>query len=112
MIRTFKTYFSFSIALLCSSFAFSQAYQIKPYGVDNGITQPYVYTVNQDKNGYLWAGTGDGACKFDGISFKSYYSSDGVAENFVTSSFKDNSRNLGWVTIREGSLFMMVKLSR
>ncbi len=117
MKTLFKTYLSFSGALFFSSLAFSQAYQIKPYGIDNGITQPYIYTINQDKNGYLWAGTGDGACKFDGISFKTFYSNDGFAENFVTSSFRDNARNLwmghnqGGITYYNGKKFKVINTS-
>ena len=97
-----------------SASLFSQSYQIKNYSVDNGITQPYVYTINQDKKGYLWVGSGDGACKFDGISFKSFYASDGLAENFVTASFKDNYRNLwfghnqGGVTFYDGKIFKII----
>ncbi len=117
MKKLFITYLSFLGALFVQSGAFSQAYQIKIYGVDNGITQPYVYSVNQDKKGYLWAGTGDGACKFDGISFKSYYASDGFAENFVTASFKDNARNLwighnqGGITFYDGKTFKVINTS-
>ncbi len=117
MKKLYKIYLGFLIAILFPSFAFSQAYQIKTYGIDNGITQPYVYTINQDKKGYLWVGTGDGACKFDGISFKSFYSSDGFAENFVTASFRDNARNLwvghnqGGITFYDGKKFKVINTS-
>lgn len=92
----------------------SQAYQFKNYSIDNGISQPYVYTINQDKNGYLWIGTGEGLCKFDGLRFRSLYSKDGIAENFVTSSYRDNSRNLwlghfqGSVTFYDGKKFKSI----
>ena len=108
-----KIFLSLLFTLSCASL-FSQSYQIKNYSVDNGITQPYVYTINQDKKGYLWVGSGDGACKFDGISFKSFYSTDGLAENFVTASFKDNSRNLwighnqGGITFYDGKTFKVI----
>lgn len=81
----------------------SQAYQFKNYSIDNGISQPYIYTINQDKNGYLWIGTGEGLCKFDGLRFRSFYSKDGIAENFVTSSYRDRSRNL-WLGHYQGSV--------
>lgn len=113
----FKTYLLFLGALFLSTSLYSQAYQIKTYGIDNGISQPYVYTINQDKNGYLWAGTGDGACKFDGITFKTFYSSDGFAENFVTSSYRDQNRNLwmghnqGGITFYDGKTFKVINTS-
>jgi ligand-binding sensor domain-containing protein/serine phosphatase RsbU (regulator of sigma subunit) len=98
-----KAYISLFINLFLSFSVFSQAYQFKKYSVDNGISQPYVYTINQGKNGYLWLGTGEGLCKFDGISFKSFYTTDGIAENFVTSSHRDANRNL-WLGFNQGSV--------
>ena len=117
MKKLHKIYLGFLIAIISPSFAFSQSYQIKTYSVDNGITQPYVYAINQGKKGYLWAGTGDGACKFDGISFKSFYTADGLAENFVTTSFKDEFRNLwlghnqGGITFYDGTKFKVINTS-
>jgi ligand-binding sensor domain-containing protein/serine phosphatase RsbU (regulator of sigma subunit) len=98
----YKAYLILFLSLF-SSLSFSQAYLFKSYTIDNGISQPYIYTINQDKNGYLWIGTGEGLCKFDGISFKSFYTTDGIAENFVTASHKDNSRNL-WLGFNQGSI--------
>jgi ligand-binding sensor domain-containing protein len=97
-----KIYFFLFFFYLPSSL-FSQAYQFKNYSTDNGITQPYVYAINQDKNGYLWVGTGEGVCKFDGIKFKSFYSKDGLAENFIKCSYKDNFNNL-WLGHNQGSV--------
>jgi len=81
----------------------SQSYQYRNYGIDNGISQPYIYTINQDKNGYLWVGTGEGLFKFDGTNFKMVSEKDGLAENFVTTSFRDNNRNL-WLGHNQGSV--------
>jgi ligand-binding sensor domain-containing protein len=100
-----KAYFlSISVLLLVlySKCLFSQAYQLKNYNVDNGISQPYVYTINQDKNGYLFVGTSDGIFKYDGVAFKALTKEDGLSENFITASYQDNSRNL-WLGHNEGS---------
>lgn len=103
-MKTAPGSFLLLIICLCSSMpAFTQAYQFKTYSIDNGISQPYIYTINQDKNGYLWIGTGEGLCKFDGVSFKSFYTTDGIAENFVTSSFVDKNDNL-WLGFNQGSI--------
>ncbi|HET6226738.1 MAG TPA: two-component regulator propeller domain-containing protein, partial [Bacteroidia bacterium] len=109
-----------SVLFLLVSFkcVFSQAYQFKIYGVDNGITQPYVYTINQDKNGYLIAGTGEGIFKYDGVAFKAYTKEDGLSENFVTASYQDNARNLwlghyeGSVTYYDGKKFKAINTSK
>jgi ligand-binding sensor domain-containing protein len=117
-LRPINTYFlNFILALLFPLSLFPQAYQIKTYGVDNGITQPYVYAISQGSKGYLWAGTGDGACRSDGISFKSFYSSDGLAENFVTFLYRDPARNLwfghnqGGITFSDGKKFKVINTS-
>lgn len=114
-MKTFiKAYFIFLFLLLYSFPFFSQSYQFKNFGADNGITQPNVYAINQDRNGYLWVGTGEGVCKFDGISFKSFYTIDGVSENFVTTSYRDRSNNLwlghkhGGITFFDGKTFKAI----
>ncbi|MFL5764947.1 MAG: two-component regulator propeller domain-containing protein [Bacteroidia bacterium] len=117
MRNSSKYFLSLITALFISLSLFPQAYQFRTYSVDNGIGQPYVYTINQDKKGYLWAGTGDGACRSDGISFKTFYSQDGLAENFVTSSFRDASKNLwlghnqGGITFYDGKKFKIINTS-
>ncbi len=84
-------------------YCYSQSYQCRNYGIENGITQPYIYTINQDKNGYLWVGTGEGLFRFDGTKFQNFSTKDGLADNFVTTSFKDNDHNL-WLGHNEGSV--------
>ncbi|MCE3279835.1 MAG: serine/threonine protein kinase [Bacteroidetes bacterium] len=103
MKTAFKAYLIFVLSLSSIIHAYSQTYIFRSYSVDNGISQPYIYSINQDKNGYLWIGTGEGLCKFDGISFRSYYTTDGIAENFVTSSHRDANRNL-WLGFNQGSI--------
>jgi ligand-binding sensor domain-containing protein/serine phosphatase RsbU (regulator of sigma subunit) len=102
-LKTARVSFIIILHVFFSFRLFSQAYQFKTYGIDNGISQPYIYTINQDKNGYLWIGTGEGLCKFDGLSFRSFYTTDGIAENFITASYKDKSRNL-WLGFNQGSV--------
>jgi ligand-binding sensor domain-containing protein len=99
----FKKLVAFILLLLSSFSGFSQAYQFKNYSVDNGITQPYVYSIVQDKNGYLWIGTGEGFCKFDGVTFKTFYTKEGLSDNFITSTYKDKNRNL-WIGHNQGSV--------
>lgn len=101
MNRTIQI-FSLLLLFLCFS-SYAQNYQFKNFSVDNGITQPYAYSINQDKNGYLWIGTGEGFCKYDGISFKTYYTKQGLSDNFVTTTFKDKFRNL-WIGHNQGSI--------
>lgn len=112
-----KFYSSLFLYFISIHLLFAQAYQFKNFSIDNGITQPYIYSIIQDKNGYLWTGTGEGLCKFDGVSFKSFYTKDGIAENFITASYKDNSRNIwlghigGSITFYDGKKFKSINTS-
>ena len=41
-----------------ANLSFGQSYRFNTYTVENGIPQNFIYSINQDKNGYLfWSRT-------------------------------------------------------
>ncbi|MCU0442557.1 MAG: histidine kinase [Bacteroidia bacterium] len=40
---------------------------------DDGLPSMEVFSVLQDKHGFIWAGTDNGICRYDGVRFKTYY---------------------------------------
>jgi len=70
--------------------------------VDDGLPSPVISTIAQDRNGYLWIGTPAGACKFDGITFTTYTTLDGLAGNNVFRIIVDSSNNLWFGTWADG----------
>ncbi len=88
----------------------AQIYKFIKYGVAEGICHPFVYSVNQDKNGFLWASTGTGLCRYDGFKFTSPQS-DSLTEAYAGVTFKDNKGNLwfghsnGDITFYDGKKF-------
>ncbi|MEA3317812.1 MAG: two-component regulator propeller domain-containing protein, partial [Bacteroidota bacterium] len=108
-------YFSVSILLFLSFSGASQNYNFKKYSTDKGLSDPFVYTINTDINGFLWVGTGDGLCKYNGFEFTTSEADDTLTEGFVTSSYKDDSKNLwfghnfGELTIFDGNKFNKIK---
>ncbi|MCK5136325.1 MAG: SpoIIE family protein phosphatase [Bacteroidales bacterium] len=70
----------------CVPTAFSQVYKVKEHGVNNGLPQPYVYSMNQDATGHLWIGTGDGLARYNGKTFQVFTTSDSLCDNFITTS--------------------------
>ncbi|MDZ7737940.1 MAG: two-component regulator propeller domain-containing protein [Bacteroidales bacterium] len=66
----------------------AQTYQFKNYGINEGLPHPFIYTVNQDNNGFIWLGTGDGLCRFDGYDFHMSYVSDSMETTFPVSSYE------------------------
>jgi signal transduction histidine kinase/ligand-binding sensor domain-containing protein len=80
----------FSIFLLgLTLYAPSQQYNFREYS--DGLAQPYVYSIIQDNNGYLWIGTGNGLSRYDGFNFKSFTTRDSLADNFITCSYKNGN---------------------
>lgn len=47
-------------------------YYFKHYNINNGLSQNTVYSIFQDKQGFMWFGTKDGLNRFDGNSFKTF----------------------------------------
>jgi len=74
--------------LLLLSFMFSlagsaQLYNVKRYGLENGMFGNSANEVYQDSKGYIWVTTiGDKVCRFDGLNF-SVYNSPGSYEPFT-----------------------------
>ncbi len=97
---------SISVLLFISSFSGLQAqqYKFQTYGVLNGICHPFVYSVNQDKNGFIWASTGTGLCRFDGFRFThTINSTDTLPGSQAGVSFKASNGNL-WTGHSDGTI--------
>ncbi len=47
-------------------------YTIARWTMEDGLPHNLVHTISQDADGYLWAGTWEGAARFDGRRFTSY----------------------------------------
>ena len=55
-----------------------------------------VYSIVQDKDGYIWFGTETGLSRFDGTHFKNFYTVDGLPDNEIIKLFVD-SKNRVWI---------------
>ncbi len=84
--------------------AIGQSYSFKNFSTAANIPSPYVYVINQDDNGFLWVGTGNGLTKFDGINFYPVPYPDTISDRYAVSMLKDSSGRL-WFGCNDGSLF-------
>jgi ligand-binding sensor domain-containing protein len=75
---------------------YSQIYNFRVFGVDEGLPQSYVYSISQNKTGFINVATGEGFCSFEGSKFKVFSTKDNLAENFVTTHYTD-SRGIIWL---------------
>jgi ligand-binding sensor domain-containing protein len=65
---------------------------------ENGLSENFVYTVYQDKKGFLWIGTHDGLNRYDGYGFKKFRhdaaDSNSLPDNTIYSICEDGQGNI------------------
>ena len=60
---------------------------------NNGLSNNFVSSINQDSKGFLWVSTYLGLCRFDGQSFKNFYKSKN--ENGISDDRFHQCKNVG-----------------
>ena len=77
-----------------------EIYPFKNYSYEDGLPNSYVFSIIQDRAGFIWFGTNGGACKFDGKTFISYTVEDGLTDNIVWSVCEDKFGDIWFGTNR------------
>lgn len=74
-------------------------------GTENGLSSPTVNALFQDKSAFIWIGTEDGLCRYDGyemIVFKTVPSdSSSISSNIITSIIADSDGGM-WIGTTDG----------
>ena len=87
---------------LCTLIAVGQQnnFTFQQYYADHGLAHNYVLSIAQDESGFMWFGTQDGLCRFDGINFKTFRHIPGnpqsMPRNIIRTITFDNDGNM-WV---------------
>lgn len=98
-----------SLCSILPSVVFAQPAKL---GVDRlsalqGLSSNNVYSIHQDKKGFMWFGTTEGLNSYDGYTIKAYTHNDldphSIANDWVTSILEDDEDNL-FVGIWDGGL--------
>lgn len=102
----------FMLSLFYSGQTCAQKYNFTNLSLDEGLAQQFVYTICQDDNGYLWAGTGNGLSRYNGFRFENYTVADSLADNLITCSISDGGNlwfghNVG-LTLYNGKSFRKI----
>ncbi len=63
----------------------------------------FVYTVNQDSRGFIWAGTGEGIFRFDGFTFTGGLVTDSLSNGVASVSYRDEKGTL-WFGYQGGNI--------
>jgi ligand-binding sensor domain-containing protein/serine phosphatase RsbU (regulator of sigma subunit) len=98
-----KTLLFAILALFLSVITFAQEYRIRNFSVREGISNTFTYTLNQDTHGYIWIGTGEGLCRFNGTDFNSDVQQDSLSREVAGTSFKDHTGDL-WFGYQNGNI--------
>ncbi|MBK8827071.1 MAG: histidine kinase [Saprospiraceae bacterium] len=69
------------LILIFCCFTFSSIAYQKNYSIKNGFPSNNVYSIKQDKRGFIWASTDKGLVKYDGKNFKLFTIENGLASN-------------------------------
>ena len=97
--------------LLSTCSLIAQPYIIKRLGIEQGLSNNYVVSITQDKQGFLWFATEEGLNRFDGTRFTTYYKNDvsqkdhqGITGNELNQVYADTERPIIWIATQRNGL--------
>jgi ligand-binding sensor domain-containing protein len=77
------------------------------YSQEHGLSSNQIHSILQDKKGWMWFGTSQGACRFDGYKFTVFKNeaedSTSLKGNLVRAIFEDSKGQL-WIGTENGGL--------
>src|SRR5665647_2426802 len=77
------------------------------YSQENGLSNNQIHCIHQDKKGWMWFGTSQGVCRFDGYKFTVFKNdpedSTSLKGNLVRTIFEDRKGQL-WIGTENGGL--------
>jgi len=99
-MRKFFKIIAFLIFLFAGKDVFAQKLNFEYLTVKDGLPQSTVRTIAKDKYGFMWFGTWNGLCRYDGNKFKVYQTipddSTSIGNNRIHYIYKDN-KGILWI---------------
>jgi len=102
------------LSVLFSLAGLAQTYQFSSYEVADGLIDKFTYTINQDTQGFLWIGTGQGLCRFDGKAFEQNFQGDTIPLSIAHTSLLDSKGRMwfghenGLISVWENGAFRVI----
>lgn len=85
----------------------TNALTFKHISYKEGLSQSPIFSMIQDRKGFVWIGTSDGLLRYDGYEFKTYQHDDSndrsISTNRIQSIFEDSKARL-WIGTANGGL--------
>lgn len=98
-------FFFVFFAIVFFTRSYSQPSSIKELGVEQGLSNNYVVSITQDKDGFLWFATEEGLNKFDGTRFIHYYKHNhGISGNELNCIYADPQAPVIWIATQRAGL--------
>ena len=94
-----------------SPFLFSQGHphpSFRQYTTDHGLPSSEVYSILQDREGFIWISTDNGVSRFNGYEFQNYGFKEGLRENVIFEMQLDASGRI-WMQAMSGNLYYFEK---
>ncbi len=90
-----KRIYIFPIFLLINlNIAFGQELLHRHYTSNDGLPSSTIFSIIQDKEGFIWFGTDVGVTRFDGKTFRNFTLADGLSDNFILTVKLDSKGRL------------------
>ena len=88
---------------LCHSVQ-AQEHNFRKYSIEEGLPRSGVYTICEDRDGFLWIGIeGGGVSVFDGRDFNTFTTEDGLSSNTIRAIFQDDEGQM-WFGTQNGGV--------
>lgn len=101
-----KSTFIIILLIFLSCFAtLGQQPHLRRFTDENGLPSKVIYEMVQDKNGFLWIGTDNGFCRYDGQEFKIYQNNAAKDQEFI--GVYVSPTNVIWCWNISGQLFQI-----
>ncbi|MBL8001768.1 MAG: hypothetical protein JNL05_07400, partial [Flavobacteriales bacterium] len=81
----------------------AQQYDLRVFGVEDGLPSATVRAVTEDAQGYLWLATDGGACRSEGHAFQTFDERQGLPGSSVTALHRAADGTL-WAGMVDGAL--------
>jgi ligand-binding sensor domain-containing protein/signal transduction histidine kinase len=88
------------------------------FSEDDGLTTKTVYSVLQDRQGFIWLATDAGAFRYDGKAFRRFTVDDGISDNEILQLYEDRLGRIWFLTFngylsywQEGKIYNPVNCS-
>ena len=103
LYKTFTVIFLISTSIAWK--AVGQSMNFSRLTINEGLSQNTIYSIFQDKTGFVWIGTEDGLNRFDGYEFKVYrhlpYDKNSIRSNQINNIYESQNGDL-WIATSTG----------